>query len=189
MKRTYPAVHTADPDARVLLGGLTNYSWDNLDALYRAGAKGSFDYVAVHPFTKQVDGVVTILERVRKVMMFNGESGRHLFVTETSWPSSLNKTTRQYGFEETEQGQAKKIAAVYKLLAKERKRLKINGVYWYTWLTTDTAHVESFNYAGVVKYQHGKVTRKPAYAKLRDTAIPLEGCLAKATNAGSCSKR
>jgi hypothetical protein len=121
--------------------------------------------------------------------MFNGESSRHLFVTETSWPSSYGRAVKRYPFATTEDGQAKNIAAVYKLLAKERKRLKINGVYWYTWLTTDTAKFEPFNYAGVVKYKQGEVTRKPAYASLRKTAIPLEGCAAKSTNAGTCSKK
>ena len=186
LRRTTPAIHAADPQARVVLGGLTNKSWDYLYEIYGAGGKKYFDYVALHPFTTDVEGLVTIIEESRKIMMIHGDSGKHLLVTEMSWPSARGKTSRRYPFDETEAGQAKKLAAGYKLLAKEHKRLKLDAVYWYTWTTTDNAPVESFGYAGITKLVNGKVVRKPAYGSLRATALPLEGCRAKPANAGVC---
>ncbi len=54
----YSAVKAADPGATVVTAGLPNFSWKDLETLYRAGlrAKGHFDAVAVHPFTGQAGG-------------------------------------------------------------------------------------------------------------------------------------
>jgi polysaccharide biosynthesis protein PslG len=186
LRRAYPAIRGADPEARVVLGSLTNKSWDILWEIYGQGGKGYFDYVALHPFTARVPGIVTIIENARRVMKLHGDSGRHILLTEMSWPSAKGRTTRRYTFDVTEQGQAVKIAAAYGLLAREHTRLKLDGVFWYTWLTTDSARVDSFGYAGVTKLVNGAVVRKPAYRSLRETALPLEGCRSKPVNAGVC---
>ena len=43
----------ADPGATVVLAGLTNRSWIALRQLYKAGARGLFDAVALHPYTRE----------------------------------------------------------------------------------------------------------------------------------------
>jgi hypothetical protein len=171
------------------MAGLTNKSWTYLDQAYNAGAKGYFDYAAIHPFTAKVDGIVTILDRARKVMKDHGDSGRPLMVTEMSWTSARGKTSQQFGFEEDEKGQAQHLADAYTLLARERKRLKLHGVFWYTWLTRDESTSYPFDYAGVNKLRNGAVVRKPAYKAMRKTAVPLEGCSSKTVDAGSCTSR
>lgn len=189
LKRTYTKVHETDPAARVVMAGLTNKSWNYLQQAYAAGAKGYFDYAAIHPFTHDPDGIVTILKKNRQVMRDNNDSSRPLMVTEMSWTSALNKTSQQFGFEETEKGQADKLAAAYKLLAKKRKDLKLRAVFWYTWLTKDQSKKQPFDYAGLNKLRsNGVVVRKPAYGAMRDTAVPLEGCTAKAGDASTCAR-
>jgi polysaccharide biosynthesis protein PslG len=48
VKAVYPAVKAADPTAIVLAGPFSGNDYDFLQAMYQAGAKGSFDGVAVH---------------------------------------------------------------------------------------------------------------------------------------------
>lgn len=47
----YPAIKSADPQATVLLGGLTGNDYVFLQSVYQAGGKGYFDAVGVHTDT------------------------------------------------------------------------------------------------------------------------------------------
>src|SRR5207248_979891 len=109
-----------DPGARIVIGGLVNDSWNALEKVYNAGGQGLFDVMAVHPFTKNVRGVVTILRKVRKVMDAHGDAAKPLMVTELSWPSAVGKVKRKYlrGFETTPRGQAERVRDGYALLAR-----------------------------------------------------------------------
>src|SRR5205085_6557189 len=63
------AVKRADPTAKIVLAGLANFSWKALAQIYAVpGARSLFDIVAVHPYTAQAQGVITILDQVRQVM-------------------------------------------------------------------------------------------------------------------------
>src|SRR5207245_301950 len=129
--------HKADPGAKVVLSGLANESWKYLDGIYRASGRRWFDLVAVHPFTTKVTGVVTILKKIRAVMAHHQDATKPLDVTELSWTSARGKTKWTYGIEQDERGQAVKLRMAFELLAKERSRLRIDAVYWYTWMTFD----------------------------------------------------
>lgn len=63
LRAAYPAVKTADPDAEVVLGGLTGNDYEYLAQLYDHGAKGSFDAVAVH--TDTICDVISPYEYLR----------------------------------------------------------------------------------------------------------------------------
>jgi hypothetical protein len=187
VQRTYPAIHGADPKAKVVLGGLTNDSWKELAKVYEAGGKGFFDIAAIHPFTQKPPGVVTILEKARKVMKDHGDGKRPLIVSETSWTSAKDRTTKQLGFEETETGQAKRVSQIFNLLADEHDRLRIKAVYWYTWAKFDQSTKDPFDYAGVTRYAPDhKTVSKPAYFSLKKTALALEGCESKSADARTC---
>jgi hypothetical protein len=175
LKRTYRQIHAADVDPRVVLAGLSNDSWNYLRDIYRAGGRGHFDLAAIHPYTQKVGGVVTILERARRVMKNRDDGGRPLLVTELSWPSARGKTEKTYGIVQTEKGQAKQLSNAYELLADERKRLKLRAAYWYTWLSKDRSDMQPFDYAGVMKLRGGEGVKKPAYRALREVAAKLEG--------------
>jgi len=51
LQAAYPAVKSADPAAKVVLGGLTGNDYDYLEGVYQAGGKGYFDAVGVHTDT------------------------------------------------------------------------------------------------------------------------------------------
>lgn len=188
LRASHKAIKRVDPGIKVVFGGLSRDAWDALDQLYRAGAHGAFDVVAVHPFTRHVSGLVPILKRVRRVMSRNGDGGKKLDVTEMSWPSARGKTDIGQDISVTPKQQAKNLTNAFKLLASKRKALRLSQVYWFTWLTYDKSRHNHFDYAGVVTLKkHNKIKRKRAFYALGDIALRLEGCSAKADVADACA--
>jgi hypothetical protein len=182
------AVKGLDPGAKIVLAGLPNKSWNSLEKIYKAGGRKQFDIAAFHPFTAKVDGVKTILQKDRKVMSKYHDSKKTLWVTELSWTSAKGKTNVTYGNEQTEKGQAKDLAAAYKMLASNRGKMHIGRAYWYTWMTHDQKHDYPFDWAGLLKYQNGKLTAKPALKAFRQTALALQRCRAKKGRADRCAR-
>ena len=182
------AVRKADSGARIVLAGLPNRSWPELEKVYKLKARNLFDIVAIHPFTSRVGGVLTILRNVRDVMRRYGDRKKPLWVTELSWTSARDKAAWTYGNETTERGQAKKLAEAYVMLAKNRSELKLQRVYWYTWLSLDAHPNYPFDYAGLSRLEgDATITRKPSFAELKKTALALEGCKAKSGMADRCA--
>ena len=70
-----------------------------------------------------------------------------------------------------------------------RERLKIESVFWYTWLSADKDLKYPFDFAGLsAPQQDGKrVIRKPAYDAFARIALGLEGCVTKTTDARVCA--
>ena len=174
LRPAYRAIKTVDPRADVLLAGLVGRSWKQLAAIYRYGGGGSFDVVAIHPFTRRLVNVMTLLRRARAVMRRRGDARMPLVVTELSWPSAKYKTTQTYGFETTEHGQARRLRAALLEIAANRRRLRIPAVYWSTWISYDRDPVFSFDYAGLRRLEGGRVVAKPAYFAFRRVARELE---------------
>jgi len=179
------AIKSADPGARVVLGGLTFRSWQDIAKIYRAGGRGLFDVVSLHPYTLYVSDVVKIIAAVRKVMDRHHDKRVPIYVTELGWPSAKHKARHPYGYEQTEKGEAAKIRQALPALARVRGRLGIRRVYWATWLSVDTGPY-TFSYAGLNKVRNGKVVAKPALAAFRSTALRLEGCKRKRSTALRC---
>jgi hypothetical protein len=181
------AIKDVDPNARIVLAGLPNRSWQALERIYQAGGRSLFDVVSLHPFTQKVGGVKTILQRGRNVMAKYHDSRKPLWVTELSWTSSAGKTSVLYGNEETESGQAKKLTAAYAMLAKLRVKMRIGRVYWYTWLSRDMQDDYPFDWAGLSRITSGgDVRAKPALRAYRKIALSLEHCKKKTTRADRC---
>ncbi len=175
------------PTARIVAAGMANDSWNSIEKLYRSNTRGHFDAIAIHPFTNSVDGVVEIIERGRAVMRRYGDRKLPLMITELSWTSAKGKAAFTYGNERTEAGQAKALRQGFQRMAKERERLRIRHVFWYTWMTRDRHENIPFDYAGVVRLENdGTTTRKPSFDAYRSTALALEGCGAKGATAFAC---
>ncbi len=180
----HSAIRAADPGAKVVLAGLADFSWRYLAQIYRVpGARGLFDIVALHPYTGQPQGVITIMQRARAVMNAQGDAAKPILATEITWPSSEGKAPPQFGVSTTEAGQAARLAAVTPLLEANRAKLVLMGFYWYTWMGNETPrpHPYGFDYAGLEKWVSGRVTAKPALAVFRRSALRLEGCTGKAS--------
>jgi hypothetical protein len=100
LKVAYPAVKAADPNAQVVLGGLTGNDYPFLEGVYAAGGGGSFDAVGVHTdtacnvaspysFLRGIDGRMIpdsflAYREVHAVMLAHGDP-RPIWMTEMSW--------------------------------------------------------------------------------------------------------
>lgn len=173
LRAAYAAAHAADPGATVVSAGLPNYSWRDLEALYRAGlrARGHFDALAVHPFTGRPADSVRILERVRAVLDRHGDRRAPLWVTEVSWPSARGKAQSNQRWVTTPAGEAARLREVYAAYARSWRRLRLARAYWYAWATTDRDSPNAFDYAGLRTYgPDGRFRDKPALAAYRAAA-------------------
>jgi hypothetical protein len=188
LRATRSKLKRADPSARIVLAGLVNRSWDYLTPLYKAGARRYFDVAAIHPFTAKLNGVITIIRRNRKVMRRYNDARKPLLLTEISWTSTGPDGIAEdqfIGIEVTERQQAARVKAAYNELAKQRKQYRLEGVFWFSWLTQDRGNW-TFFYAGLRKTSSEGVVAKPSFRSFRSTALELEGCVAKQLTATSC---
>ena len=182
------AIKSVDPGAKIVLAGLPNKSWEALARIYKAGGRSLFDVAAFHPFTAKVEGVRTILEKDRAVMARYRDRRKPLWVTELSWTSAKGKTNVSYGNEATQSGQASKLTAAYEMLARQRGRLRLGRVYWYTWLSRDQQRDYPFDWAGLSRVKRdGSVVRKPAFRAYRKVALKLQRCRTKRERADRCA--
>jgi hypothetical protein len=178
------AIHAADPTAQTVLAGLPNESYRALRQIYGAGGKGTFDVVAIHPYTGRPRNVVRLVELARAEMRRAGDGKRALWVTELSWPAAKGRTRNTAGFETTDAGQADRLRSGLALLAAARVRLRIGRVFWYTWLSVPQGP-NSFDYSGLRRLQRSRTVDAPAREAFRREARRLEGC-PKPTDARRC---
>jgi hypothetical protein len=103
VRAAYPAVKASDPAARVVLGGPINNNTGWLHAVYRAGAGGSFDVLATHPYMGPSDlppevldptgdniFLLTHVAAVHELMVANGDGHKPIWFTEFGWSSHPN---------------------------------------------------------------------------------------------------
>ncbi len=176
----HKAIKSADHGAKVVMAGFANFSWRYLTTVYKKvrGARKLFDVVAAHPYTATPQGVITILGKVRAVMNRFGDKRKPMLATEISWPSAKGKAKTLFENATTESGQAKKISQAVPLLAKNRKRLRLLGFYYYTWITNETlpgARDDPFNFAGLWKFINNVgPSPKPAYMAFVNAVHKIE---------------
>lgn len=179
------AIKVTDPRARVVLAGLTWRSWEDIAKIYRAGGGGLFDVVSLHPYTRRPQDVKYIVGLVRRAMARNGDGRMPVLITELSWPSGKGRSKDDYGYEVTERGQARRLAQVLPMLAQARRRLRIERVYWFSWLSIDTGPF-TFSYSGLRTIRGTTIRDKPALAAYRRGVLALEGCRRKGRTAKRC---
>ena len=150
------ALRAADPGSRTILAGLPNESWIALRKVYKAGGRGTFDVVALHPYTGRPRNVIKLIEFARREMRRYRDGRKPVWLTELSWPASKGKTGGAPGFVTTERGQASRLKLALKLLVKARKRLKLQRVIWYTWLSREGSR-NSFAWSGLRRERGGQL--------------------------------
>jgi hypothetical protein len=167
------SLKAVDPKAKIVLAGMTNYSWRSLRSIYSAGGRGQFDLAAIHPFSKEVAGTLQIVRLARKAMAAGKDSKTPLLLTEVSWTSGLGQATYVYGWEASEEGQASKLRAALTQFAARRRSDNLAGLYWATWLSPKVGSAFSFDYSGLRKMSGGIPVSKPALAAYRRTVAKL----------------
>jgi hypothetical protein len=164
------AIKQADPGSTVVMAGLANFSWRDLERLFaKGGAKLHFDVAAVHPFSGRPSNSVKIVRLNREALDRHGASRKPIWLTELTWSSAKgHKKNLTKDWETTEAGQAVRLREAYALFVKARRALRLERVYWYTWVTVDRGSPNSFDYSGLrTQRPDGSVVDKPAAAAFR----------------------
>lgn len=132
-------LHAADPGARVIVGGLFGRplqippnvrSGDFLSRLYRTRrVKRFFDGVALHPYVADAGAMRAQIENLRRIMRVHHDAATPLYVTELGWGSDSFESRWERGL----YGQARELNRAFALLAEQRRRWRIAGVWWFSW--------------------------------------------------------
>jgi hypothetical protein len=173
LRAAYPAVKGADPGATVLMASMANYSWRDLATLLDVtGPKLKFDVAGAHPFSGRPSNAVKIVRLNRQALDRRGYKKVPLWLTELTWSSAKGKKTPlTQNWETTEAGQASRLRDVFKLLLAQRRSLRLERVFWYTWATVDNGSKNSFDYSGLNQFRpDGTFRAKPALAAFRSVA-------------------
>jgi len=189
LKATYTAVKATDKSAQIVLAPLTNFSWQELDRVYAAGAKPWFDVASVNAFTAKVKNLLGIVIRNRQVMAKYGDLKKPIMLTEFSWTSADHRElVKRLGWETDEPGQADKLSRAVATLVDLREPLNLQRMFWFNWLSPEEGSRITFNYAGLRKRtENGGSVDKPALEAFRDSAIQIESCF-KAQVATRCEQ-
>jgi hypothetical protein len=185
---TYAAIKQADPGATVVMAGLANFSWRDLARLFAKGAtKLRFDAAAVHPFSGRPSNAVKIVGLNREVLNRNGARRKPIWLTELTWSSAKGKKAKlTKNWETTEAGQALRLRQAYALFVRARRALRLERIYWYTWLTVDRDSPNSFDYSGLRRVRGASTISVPALATFQAAARRLEGCAKAPGDASRC---
>lgn len=102
LQEAYLAAKYADPDAVIVFGGLSGngvagggdvqLAGDFLENAYRAGARGFFDVMAIHPYLLPNSGIATLRAKIaatRAVMNQFGDQAIPLWLTEIGAPTDV----------------------------------------------------------------------------------------------------
>ncbi len=132
-------LHRADPWSKVIVGGLFGRplqippnvgSGDYLSRLYGAGrVKPYFDGVALHPYVAEAREMRSQIENLRRIMRVHNDAATPLYITELGWGSDSNESRWERGL----QGQARELDRAFAMLATQRLRWRIGGVWWFSW--------------------------------------------------------
>jgi Beta-galactosidase len=135
------AIRSSDPGAKVILAGLFGEpkakgargmdATDFLRAVYRTpGIKSRFDGVALHPYAVFAEDLEEMVEGIHEVTL-EAHDRPDLYITEMGWGSQND--FNQVAFEQGIRGQVKQLKAAYGYLLENQRRLKLKGVYWFSW--------------------------------------------------------
>jgi hypothetical protein len=170
LSAAYAAIKRADPGATVAMAGLANFSWRDLERLFaKAATKLRFDVAAVHPFSGRPSNAVKIVALNRKVLNRHGAARTPIWLTELTWSSAKGRKRKlTQNWETTEAGQALRLREAYRLFVRARHSLRLERIYWYTWVTVDRDSPNSFDYSGLrTERPDGRVVDKPAARAFR----------------------
>jgi len=133
-------IHRADPGAKVIIGGLFGRplqvppnvaSGDFLARVYRAedDIKQHFDGVGLHPYVAAASAMRGQILNLRRVMDDYDDAQTPLYITEMGWGSDGFESRWERG----PYGQARELNRAFRLLAGNRHRWRIAGVWWFSW--------------------------------------------------------
>ncbi|HEX6459553.1 MAG TPA: glycosyl hydrolase [Thermoleophilaceae bacterium] len=134
LERVGRSIRHLDPRAEIVTAGIPNsrlgIPFDQfVEGMYRAGARGSFDALAIHPYARDAAGVGAAVNDARRIMDTNGDTRSHIWITELGWADGGPSSSFTVGA----QGQARRVKAALTTLYNLRSQDRINGVVYFGW--------------------------------------------------------
>jgi hypothetical protein len=188
LKASKPAIEAVDPRATIVLASLADFAWLHLDRLNHFRIRRYFDVAALNLFTARPKLVLKGVRYIRRSLRRGGAGRKPIWVTETTWPAGKDRVpvpqpAWQRAWYTTDDGMAGRLGRLYNIAARERRRLRLGRVYWYTW-ASGYGDGDLFDYTGLVHYSNGSFERRPALAAYARSARLHQGCLK--TSEGTC---
>lgn len=130
------AVRAADRRAEVIAGGLPESKQGVpmlrfVRQMYAAGAKGTFDTLGIHPYARDVAGVLRGAERARQVAVRAGDRDVGVWITEVGWAAGPRAPGS--AFTVTEAQQARLVGDLFRQGAARAEAMKLRGIVYYKW--------------------------------------------------------
>jgi hypothetical protein len=136
------AIKGTEPRADVVLAGLFGEPTAGgkrgmpaatfLDQLYsQPGLKSRFDGIALHPYAVDSEALEELVEGLHEVAVENRDPRVALYITEMGWGSQND--FNQVAFEQGIRGQVRQLRDAYRYLLKNRHRLHVKQVHWFSW--------------------------------------------------------
>jgi hypothetical protein len=134
LKAAGAAIHAADPRAEVVSAGLPESRLGvpllrYVREMYAAGARGSFDTLAIHPYATSVAAVLLAARSARQAAGAAGDRKVGLRITEVGWASGGPGSS--FTVSAARQGQL--AAGLLREAAAQARRLGLRGVVYYSW--------------------------------------------------------
>jgi hypothetical protein len=150
---SYADLRSADPGARIVLGGLfarpkggsskplpgrvkrAYLAADFLERMYRVvpGVRGKFLAIALHPYSYDYKQLTPEVEELRAALKASRDPGRAIWLTELGWSSGKPEAANGHNkFEKGRQGQARELEGAFGLLRSHAAAWRIKRVYWFS---------------------------------------------------------
>ena len=170
----YPAIKSGDPNALVVFGGVSGNDDRFIAQAYAAGARGSFDVMATHPYQGVGDAPpehpdtgerwwITHVDVVRKVMEANGDARKPIWFTESGWSAHATAPGVPHWRRGVTEAQQAAYAVRFVRLVRDRYPY-VTNVVWYTdraWSSEHDARLRGF---GLLRTD---LTARPVFWALR----------------------
>jgi hypothetical protein len=146
-------LHSADPGARIVLGGLFSrpkgglakpkagqikrawFAADFLERMYKTtpGVRGKFMAVSLHPYSPDYHQLPEEIEEVRAALKASHDPGRAIWLTELGWSSGKpNAENGHNKFEKGVNGQQRELTGAFNLLRADAASWRVKRVYWFS---------------------------------------------------------
>lgn len=140
LKLTADAIHSVDPDGKLITGGLMrggrgtkNAISQNsfLTSLYRIpGVAERIGGVDLHPYRRKPRAVRRLVENARKIMQAHGAAETPIWISEVGWST---RGPKREELVTTGKGQAKRLTKTMRMLTRLRGKLGIEMASWFTY--------------------------------------------------------
>lgn len=179
LRAAHKTIHQEDRKARTVLAGITGVAWRDLRTLYRNRIRNNFDVAALQVYPETVNNEIAAIKLMRRELVRARDKDVPLWVTEVAFPASKGKTKSIFGQrQQTPKGMARSLTELYERLARGRRPLRLERVYWYTWASRYGKNKSAFDFSGLMASEDGiSMKQQPAHGAYKRAALRAQGCV------------